>query len=212
MRGPINNRRHFGYVFAAVLLIVLPTACGKSNATKARDTARDNSSSYHWYVPHNEVEMRNINWKQEIADDPATIMWCTFSWPGFAGASDNSAAGNLVTIPIAGKLTSSGKRPFPALDGSGDENPGSDGTYGSSSDYRYGFGPEGKADYTDFYLMPSICTTQPKIWQANTTIITNTDTTLQSLSDAASAALKSGDAKKAQQILDRAGNVTKEHN
>jgi len=79
--------------------------------------------------------------------------------------------------------------------------------YGSSSEYRYGFGPTGKADYIDFTNLASVCTTQPKVWQANTPILTATSTTLTSITNAAEAALRAGNGKKAQEILNKADNV-----
>lgn len=205
-----------------VLVACFAAGCGgggkpspKSAQQKAQ--AASNALQGSVYQSKNNVEFRNYNWRQEIADDPATILWCTFFPPGLSGVTDGTTPGQPFTVPIAGKLTSSNKRPYDATAYSDRGNytftehevPGPDHMYGSSSEYRYGFGPNGKSDYQDFTLFASYCTTQPKVWQANTPIITATSVTLNSISKAATAALKSGDAAKATEILSQAGNVKK---
>lgn len=120
------------------------------------------------YVPQNDVEGRNYNARQRIADNPATILWCT-EYPSNPNAKP-------FTVPIVGKLTSGNKRPYPtAVVEYGDygsyvpEKPGPDGFYGTSGEYRFGFDPAG--NYHDFYNLETHCTTVPDIIQKNTTEI-----------------------------------------
>lgn len=202
-----------------VVLALLVAGCGgntrqKPNAQDAAQAASNALQSQVFQAKHN-VEFRNYNWRQRIADDPATILWCTFFPPGIAGVSDGTTPGQAFTVPIAGKLTSSNKRPYDSTRYTDRGNyaftprevPGPDHMFGSSAEYRYGFGPTGIADYSDFTGFASVCTTQPKVWQANTPILTNTSVTLTSVTRAAEAALRAGDGAKAQQILSKAGNV-----
>lgn len=206
------------FALLAVFMVTSASSCdggggNQSAADKAR--AASNALQSQVYQSKHNVEFRNYNWRQEIADDPATILWCTFFPPGLAGVSDGTTPGQAFTIPIAGKLTSSNKRPYDVTRyvdaGSSSwyprEVPGPDHMFGSSAEFRYGFGTAGKADYNDFTNFASHCTTQPKVWQANTPILTATSATLVSLTNAAEAALRAGDAKKAQEILSRASNV-----
>lgn len=200
-------------------LVAIPVAalaiagCGGSSNSQpsAQDLARKGSDALQAQVhqsQHN-VEFRNYNWRQQVADDPATIVWCTFFPPGLQGVSNSSTPGQAFTVPIAGKLTSSNKRPYDSTSYTDAGNyswyptevPGPDHMFGTSAEYRYGFGPTGKADYQDFTGLASYCTTEPKIWQAKTPIVASTSTTLQSIGAAASDAIRAGDAGKAQRLL-----------
>lgn len=217
-----RNRLRIAALLVVVVALVMTTAaCGGSSKKpqSAQKQAQKGNADLQsqTYVTKNNTEFVHYNWRQELSDDPATILWCTFFPPGISGVTDGSTPGQAITVPIAGKLTSSNKRPYSDIKywDAGNyswyplEVPGPDKMFGGSSEYRYGFGPAGKADYQDFTGLSSYCTTQPKVWQSNTIIVTSTDATLQSITLAAEAALKAGDAVKAKQILDQAGNVTK---
>lgn len=182
-------KRNYPFVIGAFILIlvvgvsVIATACGgdaKNVSNAAQDTAVDTARNRKVYEPKNDIEGRNYNWREEIADDPTTILWCTTAWP--------IPSSPLITVPVVGKLTSSNKRAFPtsqAVDGSDSRTtynpdlPDSNGFFGTSSDYRYGFGPTGKAEYYDFYGMPTFCTNVPLTYQReNTTIVMDKDNAL----------------------------------
>ena len=180
-------------VLILTLVMLLSPACSSQN--QALNQAKDIASNREYYVPHNDVEARNYNWRLEIADDPSLILWCTF-FPTNPNAP-------IITVPIMGKLTSGGKRPFPSVDcPEGCENPGADGMYGSSGDYRYGFGPGGKHEYYDFYGTETFCTTMPLVYQREETIIVmEKDPTLMEASDQAKAALEAGNSEEAEKIL-----------
>lgn len=208
-------------LFLIIAVAALVAGCGGSGHSKGnaadRSTKASNALQNQIYQSKNNIDFRNYNWRLQLSDDPATILWCTFFPPGLAGVSDGSTPGQAFTVPIAGKLTSSNKRPYSDvryLDAGNyawypQQVPDPQHMYGSSSEYRYGFGPSGKADYTEFTNFASVCTTQPKVWQANTPILTGTSISLQSVSNAAEAALRKGDAKQANAILAQAGNVKK---
>ena len=175
-------------------LAILLSACGTPQS-EALQTAKDNAADRDYYIPHNDVEARNYNWRLEVADDPNTILWCTY-FPPTAGLKP-------ITVPIMGKLTSGGKRPFPEYSQSY-ENPDAQSMYGSSGDYRYGFGPGGKNEYYDFY-QNTMCTTVPLVYQAQLTVIVSAkDPTLMAASEQAKQLLAQGDAVGAQAVLDQA--------
>jgi len=174
------------------------TSCGGTPNQQAQREASRAAANFHFYVQHNMTEQKNYNLRLQLEDDPATILWCTFSWPGSGGAQQ------LVTVPIAGKLTSSSKRPTPTADSNGNENADGTGMYGPSVQYRYGFDPTRTIIY-EFTDLPSFCTNEPLVWQKNqTNIVSETDATLNSLTRAAEQALRSGDAQKALALLKRA--------
>lgn len=167
-------RQHGTKIWASVATLValgfIVTACTEDQTTGGNpgtDIANERTN----YTPQNDVEGHNYNARQRIADNPATIIWCT-AYP----TSPNAQA---FTIPIVGKLTSGNKRPYPTevtkidSDTSGvdynPELPGPDGMYGSSGEYRYGFDPAG--NYHDFYNIETYCTTVPNILQKETTFI-----------------------------------------
>lgn len=143
-----------------------------------------------WYVPQNMVDARNYDWRLRISDDPSLIVWCTM-FPTTPGLKP-------VTVPIAGKLTSGGKRPFPT-------EPDAQGMWGSSGEYRFGFGPSGMYEYYDIYGMETFCTTMPMLWQAQLTIIVQEKSdVLVNASAEARTALQKGDTDLASQILNNA--------
>ena len=137
---------------------------------EARQRALNRSS----YVPVNSLDYLNYDRRQRISDAPSTIVWCTM-FPPTPGVRP-------ITMPIVGKLTSGGKRPFM-------EDPGPDGMYGSSGEYRYGFTPDG--NMADIYNMASLCTTEPTVWQRQATdIVVQIDTGLAAAGDRAEAQLQ----------------------
>ena len=181
-----TNHLISGLISAAVIFGVGLAISGCNNQEQAHSdaiTLAQNRSGI--YVMKNDVEFKNYNERQKIADDPNTILWCTFAFP--------MPSSPLVTVPVVGKLTSGGKRPF-------DTEPGPDGMYGSSGEYRYGFGPDGV--YSDFYDLATYCTNKPMIWQREKTdIVMGTDLPLLAAQQKAQEALKNGNKQQAEQIL-----------
>lgn len=140
------------------------TPAPTTNADQANQTAADRAN----YTPKNDVEGRNYNARLKISDSPATLIWCSV-YPTNPNVKP-------FTVPIAGKLTSGNKRPFPGQNPHGDgngtwytEQADAQGMYGTSGEYRYGFDPAG--NYHDFYGMEVYCTTVPTVIQKNTTEI-----------------------------------------
>lgn len=185
----------------ALASVLVLTACDTSQSP-AQTQAQANSEKLQAqvYQQHNNVEFQNYNERQKVADDPATILWCT-AYPSNPNAKP-------LTFPIRGKLTSSNKRPYPttvAETGGTDatytpEVPGPDSMYGSSAEYRYGFTPAGV--YVDFTNLETVCTTQPTVYQKQRTdIVFQTDQGLSTASAQARAALQANDPAKATQIL-----------
>lgn len=187
-------KRSTFFLLLAVLVAALVVASCATNQNTALIEAQRNAETGDYYVPENDVERRNYNWRQEVADDPSLILWCTF-FP------ENPSA-PMITVPILGKLTSGGKRPFAQYQYDGGENPGADGMYGSSGEYRYGFGPAGKYEYYDFYGVQTFCTTVPLVFQREETVIVmEKDPTLQAAGEQARQAMINGDPDLANEIL-----------
>lgn len=171
-----------------------------SNQKAALDQVKNDAASRVPYLPKNGVEWDNYNQSQKLYDDPSTIQWCT--------AFPQSSTDPVVTVPIAGKLTSSTTTAFnPAQVINNDQsgsgvaipNPSVDGLYHPSPPpYRYGFTPGGQ--YVDFTDMPTICTTQPLEFQRQS-ISVKVDSSLDNATHRAQKALQSGDKAQAQQIL-----------
>lgn len=184
--------RKISYVIAAFCMFVAGCSAVGSSKSNAKDsinqTAQDNQTNV--YVAKNGTELSNYNKRLKIADDPTTILWCTFAFP-VPGAP-------LVTVPIVGKLTSGGKRPFPQNNlsevgnSNSTENPDGQGMYGTSGDFRYGFTPE--EAYADMYNLSTFCTTTPMVWQKEKTVIAlATDPALATATATAKAQLKAKD-------------------
>lgn len=157
---------------AAALALVFTTAAScdeNAPAGNGADNAKNVADGRQNYVPKNDVEGRNYNARLRIADSPATLIWCSV-YPTNPNVKP-------FTVPIAGKLTSGGKRPFASQDAHSNSNsniyyteiPDAQGMYGQSGEYRYGFDPAG--NYHDFYGMEVYCTTVPTVIQKNTTEI-----------------------------------------
>lgn len=162
------NKRIIITVSAAVLGFVslsgFVAGCSESNPSldQNKKTADERTN----YVPVNDVEGRNYNARLKLADNPATLLWCTV-YP----SNPNAKA---ATYPIVGKLTSGSKRPNPGtkVDGTKDlyypEMPDGQSMYGTSAEYRYGFDPAG--NYVEFWAsLEGMCSTVPTINQKNTT-------------------------------------------
>lgn len=181
-----------------------------TQAQQAQDAARAKAANHQVYVPKNDIELKNYNARQEISDDPTTILWCTSSF--------NTPNSPLFTVPIVGKLTSGSKRPYSTSQVMNTyeysstyspELPGPDGMYGPSEDYRYGFSPTGV--YSEFYNLPTYCTTEPKVWQTQTTkIVLASDPSLLAAQEQAQALIKAGKGAEAEHVLETAiGQVGK---
>jgi hypothetical protein len=191
----------------AVFVLMADACSGSSSSTpqeNAQAAAANKAANHVIYVPHNDVELQNYNARQKLADDPTTLLWCTSAFP-IPGSP-------MFTVPVLGKLTSANKRPTPTSQvqsyyqsgGSySPDLPGPDGFYGSSSDYRYGFTPGGV--YVDFYNLQTFCTTEPTVFQRQSTkIVMQVDANLAAAQLQAQAALRAGNAAQAQQILQQA--------
>lgn len=190
-------------MIALILVLIMIAGCAPAKENIQRDDMNSIAAevqSRSVFIPVNDIEFANYNEKQRISDDPTTILWCTF-FPDTVGQEP-------FTVPIVGKLTSSGKRPFPEsqvvdLDWVRSYNPElvqPDKMYGASTEYRFGFTPAGF--YIDFTDLHSYCTNQPTTWQRNkTTLVMEPDAEWTKLNDDARKALSDGDSDKAMEIL-----------
>lgn len=181
--------RKLAIVATFSLAALLMAGCTGTIGNPAQDEALENANSRQNYVPKNDIEGKNYNARQKLADDPNTILWCSF-YPTNPNVKP-------YTVPIVGKLTSSSKRPYAttqSYNGTTDgyfspELPGSDAMFGSSTEYRYGFDPAG--NYWDFVALEATCSSVPNIIQKNTTDFAITATgDINSLSVLANAALQ----------------------
>lgn len=145
------------------------------------------------YVPKHHVEFNNFNKAQELYDTPSTIIWCTTTW--------GNPSAPMVTVPVAGKLTSSSVSYLPQdyIDESGGgsndllrANFSNDGMYhGTPPPYRYGFTPGNQ--YVDFFNMPTFCTTaMTKFQRQQTKVALEIDPGAQEATQRAEAALRAG--------------------
>lgn len=161
-----------GTFIGLVLVAGIVTACSADSPAKnSQDDAVEIAKNRNNYKPENDVEGKNYNARQALADSPATLIWCT--------AFPTSPNAKAFTVAVVGKLTSGNKRPYPVsqtiIDGDtlgmtyNPELPGPDGMYGSSGEYRYGFDPAG--NYVDFYNLETFCTNVPNVMQQQETII-----------------------------------------
>lgn len=155
-------KRNLGRIVLSSLVLLGLSACGEdTEQSAAMIAAQRNAQEASIYIPENAIELANYNQRQRIADDPTSILWCSFFPFGDTGP---------VTFAVVGKLTSGNKRPYPTSRNvtgySADyspERPGPDGMYGSSGEYRYGFSPDG--NYHDLYGVQSYCTTMPMVYR-----------------------------------------------
>lgn len=167
--------------------------CDSDNRDDAYRDVSNDARKRAPYIPKNSVEYNNYVGAQEVYDDPSSILWCTTTW------GNNSAP--LVTVPIAGKLTSSSVSIFSGTHKDGSERVSVDGMYhGSPPAYRYGFTPGGQ--YVDFSGMPAFCTTALTKFQRQSTQVNSTvDPEMASTQARAEAEMKKGNKDKAAQIL-----------
>lgn len=186
-------------LIAAVLVAILALAgcaaggnvdVAKAANQRARQHVQDqNASLTAPKIKHN-TEYNNYFKAQSTYDEPSTILWCSFTW--------GNASAPLVTVPVAGKLTSSSVSLFPSsqvkdfyeTDGTyNPELPSVDGMFhGSPPPYRYGFTPGGQ--YVDFFNMPTFCTTSLTSFQRQATKVTLTvDKQMRTAQNTAQAAL-----------------------
>lgn len=186
-------------IVAGLVLVVLAlvlVACSPNNDAAQR--AQQANYNYSPYPIKNFIDQRNYSWRLQISDDPSMILWCTM-FPPTPGTKP-------ITIPIIGKLTSSGKRPF-----SGDSTLQVDdqAMYGTSGEYRYGFGPTGMQEYYDITGMSTFCTTQPMLWQTQLTVVVQSkDNALLTASQQAHDLIAAGKLQEAQAVLDAAVRST----
>lgn len=195
-------KRKIVAVFSALIFGLTLTACTDKNVdTEAYKEVTESASNRDPYLPKNDVEFNNYNKAQELYDSPESIIWCTTTW--------GNASAPLVTVPIAGKLTSSSTSYFPNntvqfAKGSDwlMEARSVDGMFhGNPPGYRYGFTPGGQ--YVDFFNMPTFCTTSLTEFQRQETIVSvSNDDTAIALQDQAQEALLSGDQAGAEKILE----------
>lgn len=199
-------------VAVALLVALVAAGCGGggSNPPKPKPAAEvaaakvaEHRKVQAAYVPKNDVELRNYNDAQKIYDDPASILWCTFSF--------NNPSSPLVTVPVAGKLTSSSTSYFRPEETAGGYADGAvltrqsvDGLYHKSpAPYRYGFTPGGA--YVDFFNLETYCSNKPTEFQRQQTKISlRVDSNLGAADQAAQKALKSGNKAEAQRIIENA--------
>lgn len=183
----MKKRYWLGWIVAAAFISVfMLAAC--SSQDQAREEARNIAENREYYVMKNDVEYKVYDRRLRLVDNPNTIWWCTTSF--------NNPSSPIFTVAIQGKLTSGGKRPFP-------DDPGPDGMYGTSGDYRYGFTPGGM--YTDYYNLAVFCTTEPTIWQREeTSLVLASDPALLAAQNQAIELMKDGRGEEAQQVLEEA--------
>jgi hypothetical protein len=173
---------------AVVAVVLLGAGSCDEEQTNAQKAAQDKAANGETYIPKNDIERRNYNARTELADNPASLIWCSV-YP----SNPNVKA---FTVPIVGKLTSGGKRPYPTeIVRKGDETsyfpefPDPNGMYGSSADYKYGFDPAG--NYHEFIDIEMRCTSVPSIIQQQTTQLEiNVDGDLSLIDSKVQAALK----------------------
>lgn len=169
-----------------LLMVLILAAC--TNQEQAIIDADQIANDRNYYVMKNDVEYKNYDKRLRLADNPTTILWCTSA---FANPSSP-----MFTVAIVGKLTSGSKRPFDSSSGIGP-----DAMYGTSGEFRYGFTPGGV--YNDFYNLSTFCTTEPMVWQRqSTTIVLASDPELLAAQEKAKALLAQGKTAEAQAVLE----------
>lgn len=197
-------------IVAPVLIlagVITLTGCSAQQNNKDElDQVKQKAQNSKAYLPKNTVELDNYNKAQEIYDNPASIQWCT------AFPSSNSAP--IITMPIAGKLTTSATSYFSPTEVYSDSNGtvnipsrSVDALYHGESFYRYGFTPAGQ--YVDFSnSLELLCTTALTDFQRQNTYVegvgNNGDASKMDLTKRqkeAEEALKNGDSTKATDIL-----------
>jgi hypothetical protein len=202
--------RRFRFLSTSILLLLCVVALagcpGDDKGTKKTTQGVQNERAAFppSYVPHNHTEFNNFNDAQRLYDSPSSIFWCTTTW--------GNPSAPMVTVPVAGKLTSSSVSYLPQdyVDRRGDgyytlrPNFSNDGMYhGSPPPYRYGFTPGHQ--YVDFFNMPTFCTTaMTKFQRAQTKVTLTIDPEAQMATQQAEAALRAGTDPKTKKISDEA--------
>lgn len=188
---------------ALVSVTALSMASCEDTVQKERlKEVTSNSVNRDAYIPQNDVEFNNYNKAQELFDNPATIIWCS--------AFPSTPSAPIITVPIAGKLTSSSSSYFSPerLDmnsGAVLQEKSVDGMYhGSPPPYRFGFTPGGQ--YVSFEGgMDVVCTTSLTQFQKDKTYIQIEEDVAHDQQAAAEEALSNGDHKAAQDALKNLG-------
>lgn len=162
--------RHAVLAIGAAVSVALLLTAGSCGGDDPKSSGEQIASNRQNVQLKNDVEGKNYNRRLGLADNPASLIWCTV-YP-------TSPSAKAFTVPIVGKLTSSSKRPTPtevSYDGTAGtrynpELPGPDGMFGSSVPYQYGFDPAG--NYHEFSAsMQTYCTSVPTVIQKETTQI-----------------------------------------
>jgi hypothetical protein len=193
---------------AACVVVAVIAGCGASIANDQLSGVDEQANKHQTFIPRNNVERTNYEKAQKLYDSPSTIIWCSTTW--------GNASAPIVTVPIAGKLTSSSVSFFPSTRAKFDRGGGSgieeytterrsvDGMYhGSPPPYRYGFTPGGQ--YVDLFNMPTFCTTAlTKFQRQKTEVAVAYDEVAKAADTQAEAALERGDKAGAQRILEDA--------
>lgn len=190
----MNKKKIIAGLIAAPLAIAALSGC-TSEGEQYRAAQNKANQNREPYTPSNGVELNNYNRAQELYDDPAAIQWCT--------AFPSSATAPIVTIPIAGKLTTSATSYFKPVDDALVPQRSVDGMYHGDSFYRYGFTPAGV--YVDFSnSMEMICQTSLTEYQKTNTYVDGASITgdVDARQDRAEEALRNGDGKGAAKILE----------
>lgn len=207
----MTGRRRYVFALLAVLaMFVVFTAesCGGEEPSAAKQQVESQARRFEPYIPRNAVELSNYNRAQKLYDSPDTIIWCSTTW--------GNPSSPIITVPIAGKLTSSSTtffRPEDEVSVGGGDGPNPLGTarsvdglfHPNPPQYRYGFTPG--EQYVDFFNMPTVCTTALTSFQRQSTEVTvNVDPAVREAQRRAEAALARGDNADAQRILQEALN------
>lgn len=185
-------------ILTTFTLVVMVAGCSSTPSSPAkevnqqgRESVQKTNESLKPPVVKNFTEYKNYMAAQSLYDDPSSIIWCTTTW--------GNASAPLVTVPVAGKLTSSSVSLFPSqqtlIDGDtggrmyNPELPSVDGMFhGSPPAYRYGFTPGGQ--YVDFSGMPAFCTTAlSKFQRQSTQVSLKIDPAMENAQKAAEKAL-----------------------
>lgn len=195
----------------ACLVVLSVSACAagaKTGLDRIDEIMNSKSTKSKVFTPPlpDSPDFTNYNAAQRLYASKSTIIWCTTTW--------GNANAPLITVPIAGKLTSSSVSFYPssrAKIGGGDfkdeftpERRSVDGMYhGNPPAYRYGFTPGGQ--YIDLSGMPAFCTTAlTKFQRQESKVSLSVDPGMRTADTQAQAALKRGDKSGAQKILEDA--------
>jgi hypothetical protein len=201
----MTKRKWLVLPFIALILLFV-AGCGAEEEGTPKESSQDRAdnlaANVETYDLKNTVELDNYNAKLALDDDPTTIIWCT--------AFPENASAPFITVPIAGKLTSSSTSALPPevpVDRGNYSwqmipNTSVDGLYHPNPPpYRFGFTPGGQ--YVDFTGLSTFCTTNPLQFQRESVEV-DLDTGLNNATNAAQQALADGDKDRAQQIIEGA--------